>query len=96
MQDYKELGFTKHPSITSKYIKFICHNLPFEMLEVYDSRIKGVEAFIKDVTIKLSSSNKQLNTTTQKVEESKTKLSNLEVKVAKLEKKQPLQIDVID
>ena len=87
MREYKELGFAKYPSITSKYIKFICHNLPFEMIEVYDSRIKGVEAFVKDVTMKLSSSNKQLNTTTQKVDKDKIHLGTLESRVSKLEKK---------
>ena len=87
MREYKELGFAKHPSISSEYIKFICHNSPFETLELYDSRIKGVEASIKEANSKMASNAKQLNTTTQKAEEGKSKLSNLESRVAKLEKK---------
>ena len=87
MRQYKDQGFAKHPSIASEYIKFICHNSPFETLELFDSRIKGIESLVKDVSQKLTSKDKQLNTTTQKADEGKTKLSNLESRVAKLEKK---------
>jgi len=87
MNEHKEKGFAKHPSIASEYIKFICHNAPFETLESYDTRIKGLEASVKDVSQKLTSHSKQLNTTTQKADDGKTKLNNLESRLGKLEKK---------
>ena len=64
IKEYRDMGFEKHPSVASKYIKFICYNLPFEILDLYDTRIKGVEASVKDISSKLASGLKQLNTTT--------------------------------
>jgi len=87
MQEYRDYKIEKHPSIASEYIKFICHNSPFETLEQFESRIKGVETSIKDFSQKQTSRDKQLNTTTQKADEGKTKLGNLESRIAKLEKK---------
>ena len=87
MREYKDQGFAKHPSIASECIKLICHNSPFETLELCDTRIKGVEGSTKEMTKKLESKDKQLNTTTQKAKEGKSKLSNLETRVAKLEKR---------
>ena len=64
IKEYRDIGFEKHPSVASEYIKFICHNSPFEILDLYNTRIKGVEASVKDVGSKLASGLKQLNTTT--------------------------------
>ena len=87
MQEYKDYKIEKHPSIASEHIKFICHNSPFETLELFYTKIKNVESTIKDFSQKQSIKDKQLNTTTQKADDSKTKLSNLESRVAKLEKR---------
>ena len=86
MKEYRDMGFEKYPSVAFKYIKFICHNSPFETLDLYDTRIKEVEASVKDVGSKLALGLKQLNTITQKAEDSKTKLVSLEAWVKKLEK----------
>lgn len=87
MREYRDQGIAKHPSIASEYIKFICHNSPFETLETLDSKIKAMEGIVKEINQKMASTNKQLNTTTQKADDGKTKLSNIESRVAKLEKK---------
>jgi len=55
MKEYRDMGFEKHLSVASKYIKFICHNLSFETLDLYNTRIKEVEASVKDVSSKLAS-----------------------------------------
>jgi len=87
MQEYRDYKIEKHPSIASEYIKFICHNSPFETLELFEKRINSVETSIKDFSQKQTSRDKQLNTTTQKADDGKTKLGNLESRIAKLEKK---------
>ena len=96
MRDHKDQGFAKHPSIASDHIKFIYHVSPFENLELHGTRTKEVEGSIEDVTQNLVAKDKQLNTNAQKADEVKTKLSNLESRVAKLEKKYPLVTGLID
>jgi len=86
MREYKDQGITKHPSIASEYIKFICHNSPFETLDTLDSKIKSIEGTIKEINQKMVVSSKQLNTTMQKADDGKSKLSNIESQVTKLEK----------
>jgi len=49
------MGFEKHPLVASEYIKFIYYNSPFETLDLYNTRIKGVEASVKDIGSKLAS-----------------------------------------
>ena len=96
MRECKDQGFAKHLSIAYEYVKFICHNSPFETLEVHDTSIKGVQSSIKYFIQKLGSKDKYLNANTQKADEGKTKLSNLESRVVKLEKKQLLLTESID
>ena len=51
-----------------------------------DSKMKSIEGTIKEINQKMAASSKQLNTTTQKADDGKSKLSNIESRVAKLEK----------
>ena len=87
MKQHTDNGFPKHSSIASKHIKFLCHNSPFETLELHDTRIKSVEASIKEAAQKSSSRDDTLNTTSQKIDDGKSKIANLESRVARLEKK---------
>ena len=87
MRRYKLDKFKDHPSISSEYIKFICHNSPFELVESLETKFKSIENEFKDFKTKNSNSAKQLNTVTQKAEDSKSKIGTLESRVAKLEKK---------
>ena len=57
------------------------------MVENMDKKLKEIEGKISDYGSKSTSNAKQLNTTTQKAEDAKVKLSNLESRVAKFEKK---------
>ena len=76
----------KHHSISSEYIKYISHNQPYEAVENLDKKLKEIEGKVNDFVSKSSSSAKQLNATTQKAEDAKSKLSSLESRVVKLEK----------
>ena len=87
MRKYKLDKFKDYPPISSEYIKFICHNSPFELVESLENKFKTIENEFKDFKNKNKNSAKQLNTVTQKAEDSKSKIGALETRVAKLEKK---------
>ena len=87
LKSYKDHEIGKHPNIASEYVKFISHNTPYQLVETLQQKVKKVEDKFNDQNTKLQSSLKQLNTTTQKAEKHETKLSGLESRVAKLEKK---------
>ena len=57
------------------------------MFMANSTTIQQIEGKISDYGSTSTSNAKQLNTTTQKAEDAKVKLSNLESRVAKLEKK---------
>ena len=86
MRQYKDQGIDKHPSIASEYIKYISHNQPYEAVEKMEKKVKEMEGKLNDHITKTSSGLKQLNTTTQKAEDSKSKVAALENRVGKLEK----------
>ena len=83
---YKDQEIDKHLSIASEYIKYISHNQPYKVVERIEKMVKEIEGKLNDHVTKISSSLKQLNTTTQKADNAKSKLSALENRVGKLKK----------
>lgn len=83
MKIYKEHGIAKHPNIASEYVKFIAHNTPYQLVETLEKKVSKVDDKLVDHINKIQPNIKQLNSLTQKVE----KISNLESRIAKLEKK---------
>ena len=87
MREYKDQEIDKHPLIASKYIKYISHSQPFKVVECMEKKVKDMEVKLNDHDIKTMSGLKQLNTTSQKTNDHKSKLTNLENRLAKLKKK---------
>ena len=55
MRKYKDRGIDKHPSIASKYIKYISHNQPFEAVEYMEKKVKDMEVKLNDHVTKTMS-----------------------------------------
>ena len=87
MRVYKEYGIAKHPNIASEYVKFIAHNTPYQLVETLEKKVSKVDEKLGEHVTKMQSSLKQLNSASQKVDKHDAKLTNLEARVSKLEKK---------
>ena len=87
MREFKEAKFKDHLVISFEYIKFLAHNYPFELVESLEIKFKNVESDLKTHKSQSAGHVKQLNTVTQKVDDMKSKLGNLENRISKLEKK---------
>ena len=82
-----DLEIGKHPNIASEYVKFISHNTPCQLVESLELKVKKVEEKLSEQNAKYQSQAKQVNATTQKVEKHDSKISGLETRVGRLEKK---------
>gem|GEM_PF-3623629 len=87
MKAYDDVKFAAHPNISSEYVKFLAHNAQFEVVARIEKRLLEVEDSVKSNKRGDASKEKQLNTTTQKVEECKSKLAAMETRLTRLEKK---------
>ena len=87
MREYIDLKFANHPSISSEYIKFLCHNTSYELVESLQGKVKTLETEFKDYKAKFTAMSKTINTSTQKADEAKKGLADLTKLVNKLENK---------
>ena len=87
MKVYKDYNIAKHPNIASEYVKFISHNTPYQLVETLEKKVTKVDERVTEHIAKMQGSLKQLNTASGKVDKHKVKLSGLESRVSKLEKK---------
>ena len=87
IREYKEHRIEKHASIASECITCTSHNQPCKIVERLEKKVKDIGGKEVDSVSKTATSKKQLNTTTQKSDELKSKLSSLENQVTKIEKK---------
>lgn len=53
MKEFKEAKFKDHLAISSEYIKFLAHNLPFELVESLENKFETVEGDLKLHTKKI-------------------------------------------
>ena len=87
MKEYRDLKFANHPSISSEYIKFLCHNSSYEVVESLQDKVKIIKGEFKDYKAKNTALAKSVNTATQKADETKKGLADLIKVVNKLENK---------
>jgi hypothetical protein len=87
MSKYLTYEFKNHPSISSKYIKFLVSNSGIEAVVKLTDGLKKIELDVRDAVSKLTNAVKKADSAGNKVDEVKTKLQSLKKRVVKLEQK---------
>jgi len=87
MKQYDEVKFAGYPNMSSEYIKFLAHNSQFEIVARMEKRLLEIEDSAKSYKKEDATKAKQLNTTTQKVDNCASKLLAIETRLSRLEKK---------
>ena len=77
MKEHRDLKFANHPSISSEYIKFLCHNSSYDLIETLQGKVKAIEVEFKDHKAKSIALSKSANTAAQKSDETKKGLADL-------------------
>ena len=85
MKEHRDLKLANHPSISSEYVKFFCHNSSFEIVESTQIKLTALETDFKDYKTKFATLAKSSNTAIQRADETKKKLHELTKAVTKLE-----------
>ena len=87
MKEHRDLKFANHPSMSSKHIKFLCHNSSFELVESTQAKLKSLETDFKNHKSKFITLIKSSNTAMQRADEAKKGLADLTKVVTKIENK---------
>ena len=85
MREHENQGIDKHPWIAFKHIKFISNNQPYEVVERIQKKFNDMEVKFNDKVYTTSGSLKQLNYITQKTDKNKSKPTNLDNRLGRLE-----------
>ena len=87
IKEHRDLKFANHPSMSSEYIKVLCHNYSFELVKSMQIDLIALETEFKDYRTKFSFFATTNSTKIQRADETNKGSNKLTKVVTKIENK---------